>query len=95
VLNDWRRDHCLTLDLETGAYNWYAAGGEVYTGTLTLVERGQVVLFRSVPDDPQYLRGLLLLRPEMGTARMRVGGWFRGGWMFIMDRDFTEPTVCQ
>ena len=95
VLNDWRSDNCLALDLETGAYSWYADGGEVYTGTLTLVERGQVVLLRSVPDDPQYLRGLLLLRPEMGIARMRVGGWFRGGWMFILDRDFTEPTVCQ
>ena len=95
VLNDWRSDNCLALDLETGAYNWYADGGEVYTGTLTLVERGQVVLLRSVPDDPQYLRGLLLLRPERGTARMWVGSWFRGRWFTIFDRDFTEPTVCQ
>ncbi len=95
VLNDRRSDHCLTLDLDSGDYSWYADGGEVYTGTVTLVERGQVVLFRSVQGDPQYLRGLLLLRPEMGTARMRVGGWFRGRWMFILDRDFTEPDYCQ
>ena len=95
VLNDWRSDNCLALDLETGAYNWYADGGEVYTGTLTLVERGQVVLFRSIQGDSQYLRGLLLLRPEMGTARMWVGSWFRGRWYTIFDRDFTEPTVCQ
>jgi len=70
VLNDWRSDNCLALDLDSGDYSWYADGGEVYSGTVTLVA-------------------------EMGTARMRVGGWFRGGWMFILDRDFTEPTVCQ
>ena len=32
---------------------------------------------------------------RVGTARMRVGGWFRGRWMFILDRDFTEPDYCQ
>ncbi len=94
VLNDWRSENCLELDLDTGDYSWYA-DGEVYTGSADLVERGQVVMFRSIPDDPQYLRGLLVLRPEMGTARMRVGGWFRGRWMFILDRDFTEPDYCQ
>ncbi len=94
ALLDRQTDNCLTLDLETGAYTWETENGIEYKGTADLNRRGNVVLFRSSPGDDQYLRGLLITRPEFGTARLRVGKWFRWDWQIIFDRDFTDPLVC-
>jgi PKD repeat protein len=95
VLNDSRSDNCLSLDLESGDFFWYAEDGEIYSGTADLVQRGKIILFRTSGWETPYLRGLLITQNGMGVARLRVGRWFRGPWYFILDRDTTEPGVCQ
>jgi PKD repeat protein len=94
ALDDRRSDHCLALDRETGAFRWYAENGEVYTGTVELQARGRVVLFGTSFRENPYLRGLLVLEPELGMARLRTGWGWRAPWYTIFDRDFKDPAAC-
>jgi len=75
VMQDpWNRN-CLRLDLGSGAYTWRTPNGTRYSNFAVIHSAWGLRWFQSVPQDPNSLTGLVLVRARIGTARLFVPGF--------------------
>jgi len=75
VMQDpWNRN-CLRLDLGSGAYTWRTPSGVRHSNFAAVHSGWGLTWFQSVPQDPNSLSGLVLVRAHIGTARLFVPGF--------------------
>ena len=72
VMQDpWNRN-CLRLDLGNGAYTWRTPNGTRYSNSAVVHSGWGLTWFRSVPEDPNSLTGLVFVQGRFGAARLIV-----------------------
>jgi hypothetical protein len=77
--------NCMRLDLDSGAYTWRTPNGTQYSNSAVVYRAFGLVVFQSVPQDPNSMSGLIITWARLGTARLFVPRFLFPRIYYIVD----------